>query len=46
MPSLSIKRNAEFSKLNALSSSEDDPHPGAQGVLLSDEIRFYAHFTI
>lgn len=44
MPSLSTKRGVEFSKLNALSPSEDDPHLGANGVLLSDEIQFYAQY--
>ncbi|HVA12503.1 MAG TPA: hypothetical protein VNF99_04590 [Stellaceae bacterium] len=42
MPSLSQKRDAERAKLRAFTTSEDDPHEDLHGVLLSDEIAFYA----
>src|SRR5713101_8213247 len=42
MPSLSKKREAELAKLKRLIPPEDDPHRELHGVLLSDEIAFYA----
>ena len=42
MPSLSRKRLAEKTTIEAFYPSEDDPHPDVHGVLLSDEITFYA----
>jgi deoxycytidine triphosphate deaminase len=42
MPSLSKKREAERKRLEALTPSEIDPHSDVKGVLLSDEIEFYA----
>ncbi|MGE4063734.1 MAG: hypothetical protein AB7E79_10245 [Rhodospirillaceae bacterium] len=43
MPSLPEKRTAQESKLKRLKPSEVDPRPNTHGVLLSDEIAFYAH---
>jgi deoxycytidine triphosphate deaminase len=43
MPSLTKKREAELAKLKKLTPSEDDPHKDLHGVLLSDEIAFYAN---
>ena len=40
MPSLSKKRRELLSRFQQ--PSEDDPHPSKSGVLLSDEIQFYA----
>jgi len=43
MSTLSLKRAAELQRLQELIPSEDDPHhTHAGGVLLSDEIIFYA----
>jgi deoxycytidine triphosphate deaminase len=42
MASLASKRASEASKLSALLPSETDPHADTRGVLLSDEIEFYA----
>ncbi len=42
MSTLSQKRDAERQRLAALIPSEDDPHSAERGVLLSDEIIFYA----
>lgn len=43
MPSLAAKRVIEKERLEALSPSEVDPHASVHGVLLSDEITFYAN---
>jgi deoxycytidine triphosphate deaminase len=42
MPTLSEKRRAQARHLSQLLPSEVDPHPNVTGVLLSDEIIFYA----
>ena len=42
MPSLSQKRHAEEQRIEALNPSEHDPHSEVHGVLLSDEIIYYA----
>ncbi len=42
MPFLAQKRAAERTKLSQLTPPEIDPHPNVYGVLLSDEIAFYA----
>lgn len=42
MSTLSQKRDAERQRLAALIPSENDPHSAERGVLLSDEIIFYA----
>jgi deoxycytidine triphosphate deaminase len=42
MPSLAEKRVIERERLQALTPSEVDPHPSVHGVLLSDEIIYYA----
>jgi deoxycytidine triphosphate deaminase len=42
MPTLEKKRAAELAKLSQLTPSDVDPHPKVRGVLLSDEIAFYA----
>lgn len=42
MISLSDKRRRLLSQLQQIPPSEDDPHPDRIGVLLSDEIQFYA----
>jgi deoxycytidine triphosphate deaminase len=42
MPSHSQKRQAEARQLRSLRPSETDPHRTSTGVLLSDEIIFYA----
>src|ERR1700722_11886405 len=42
MPTLAEKRRVEATHLASLLSSEADPHPEVHGVLLSDEIIFYA----
>lgn len=42
MPSLSNKRSHQLSELQQLTPSEEDPHADRTGVLLSDEIQFYA----
>ena len=42
MPSLSTKRRELLSRFHQ--PSEDDPHPSKAGVLLSDEIKFYADY--
>ena len=42
MPTFSKKRKAEARHLASLFPSETDPHPNVHGVLLSDEIIFYA----
>jgi deoxycytidine triphosphate deaminase len=42
MPTLSEKRRAQARHLSQLVASEVDPHPNVTGVLLSDEIIFYA----
>ena len=42
MPSLSEKRRAEANRLRAYCPLNVDPHPTVHGVLLSDEIIFYA----
>jgi deoxycytidine triphosphate deaminase len=42
MTTLSEKRRAQSAFLRSLNPSENDPHPGVHGVLLSDEIIFYS----
>jgi deoxycytidine triphosphate deaminase len=42
MPSLAKKRQEVLDRIKASPPFEYDPHPDVQGVLLSDEIRFYA----
>lgn len=42
MPTLTEKRGALRARLALLPPPEDDPHPKVGGVLLSDEIAFYA----
>jgi deoxycytidine triphosphate deaminase len=42
MPSHSQKRHAERLELRSTPPSETDPHPNVTGVLLSDEIIYYA----
>src|SRR2546427_12434776 len=42
MPSLSTKRHDLLVHLQQLHPSEEDPHADRTGVLLSDEIQFYA----
>jgi len=42
MPSLSEKRRAQAEYLRSIAPSEQDPHETNRGVLLSDEIIFYA----
>src|ERR1700731_1012597 len=42
MPSFSEKRQAEALDLNSIPPPEEDPHPENHGVLLSDEIIYYA----
>jgi deoxycytidine triphosphate deaminase len=42
MPTLAEKRRVEARHLKSLLSSEVDPHPAVHGVLLSDEIIYYA----
>ncbi len=42
MPSLFNKRENQLSQLQQLPPSEEDPHADWPGVLLSDEIEFYA----
>lgn len=43
MASLAKKREAELAKLMQLTPSDTDPHSNVYGVLLSDEIAFYAN---
>lgn len=43
MASLLEKRREELARIGQLHSSEIDPHPDFHGVLLSDEITFYAN---
>jgi deoxycytidine triphosphate deaminase len=42
MVSLTEKRNAERAKLAQMMPSEDDPNPGVYGILLSDQITYFA----
>ena len=44
MPLVSSKRRVMLEKLKALQPLEDDPHRDVHGVLLSDEIAFYANY--
>ncbi len=44
MPSLAKKRHDRLARLQQLPPSEDDPHADRTGVLLSDEIRYYAEY--
>ena len=42
MPTLSEKRQAVLKRIRENPPADDDPHPDVHGVLLSDEITFYA----
>jgi deoxycytidine triphosphate deaminase len=42
MVSLTEKRTAERAKLAQMMPSEDDPNPGVYGILLSDQITYFA----
>jgi hypothetical protein len=42
MVSLMEKRKAERAKLAQMAPSEDDPNPDVRGILLSDQITYFA----